>query len=56
MSKKQITTSPLSSLPNTVVTKKEEPKIPIKLVENNTIKSPKLIIPKEIHQKINWSQ
>ena len=53
MSKKQITTSPLSSLPNTVVTKKEEPKIPIKLVENNTIKSPKLIIPKEIHQKIN---
>ena len=53
MSKKQITTSPLSSLPNTVVTEKEEPKIPIKLVENNTIKSPKLIIPKEIHQKIN---
>ena len=53
MSNKQITTSPLGSITNTIVTKKEEPKIPIKLVENNTIKSPKLIISKEIHQKIN---
>ena len=53
MSKKQITTNTLGSIPGMTVTKKEEPKIPVKLVENNTIKSPKLIIPKEIHQKIN---
>lgn len=53
MSKKQITTSTLGSIPGIPVIKKEEPKIPVKLVENNTIKSPKLIISKEIHQKIN---
>ena len=53
MSNKKIKTNVLNAFLDTTIVEKEEPKIPIKLVENKNIKPPKLIIPKEIHQKIN---